>query len=743
MKHRLSKWTAPALIALACGIAGTSYAAPAASGAVAADTVTGVVTSAKGPEAGVWVIAETNDLPTRFIKIVATDDQGRYLLPELAGKVKYKIWVRGYGLVDSQPVESTAGQRVNLTAVVAPNAKAAAEYYPANYWFSMIKAPDNGLFPGTGTKGNGIPASLKSRQQWFAELREECGHCHQVGSKITREIADNTVEGWAERISKARAPGDQAIGNRGTQQGAGMKNVFASLGYNHTINMMTDWTKRIAAGELPKETPPRPVGIERNVVVTVWDWGNGRFVHDTSSTDRRNPTANGYGPVYTSGVFTGALEVIDLKKSEAKEIPYGVAFNQSGQLTGLTDEHDLNMTPHNTMLDAKGRVWASDMGRGGATPVAKPDFCTNPSNKFAKYFPKPGKSAAVAVMHDPKEGDKLTGIPLCYSVHHLGFAPDETLYFTGPGGDAVGWVDVKTWDATHDAEKSQGWCPMVLDTNGDGKIDPNPANWTQPAAINRSAGADYESAGPAAEVKVDGTKDTRILGGQYGMEANTKDGTVWYTQNTSWPSAMIRFTRGNNAPETCISEKYEPPKKASGPDYVAWGMRGASVDTKGIVWVTMANGQMGRFEREKCKVTKGPTATGQQCAEGWSFYDLPGPRLQNIPDMQADWNYLTWVDQFNTSGFGQDVVVTPGTWSDSMLVFQPDTKKVVTMRIPYPMGGFTRGVDGRIDDAKAGWKGRGLWTTYGMIPVWHQEGGEEGAGPEIVHFQVRPDPLAN
>jgi hypothetical protein len=740
MKTRLSKWTAPALIALSCGVVGTSFAAaPAAT--TAADAITGVVTGPKGPEAGVWVIAETTDLPTRLIKIVVTDDQGRYALPELP-KAKYKVWVRGYGLVDSKPVEgATGGQRVNLTAVVAPNAKVAAEYYPANYWFSMIRPPADSEFPGTGAKGNGIPTTVRSKQHWFAEMREECGHCHQVGNKVTREITDNSVEGWAERISKARAPGDQAIGNRGTTAAAGMKNVFSSLGYNVMLNMMADWSKRIAAGELPKETPPRPKGIERNVVLTVWDWGNGRFVHDTSATDRRNPTLNGYGPVYSSGVFTGAYEVLDMKKNEAREIAYGVTLNKAGDLEGMNSEHDINLGPHNTMLDKKGRVWASDRGPAPSKTITKPAFCTDGNiNPYAKYFPKPGGGAAIAVVHDPKLGedpDKLEGVPLCYGVHHLGFAPDETLFFTGPGGDVVGWLDVNKWDATKDAGKSQGWCPMVLDTNGDGKIDPNRANWNQPRAIG--AGTDYESAGKSVTT-VDPSKDTRILGGQYGMEANNKDGSVWYTQNDPYGSPVIRFVRGTNPPETCMTEKFQPPQKANG-DYVAWGARGGSTDTKGIYWSAMANGQVGRFERAKCKTLRGPTATGQHCPEGWSFYDLPGPRVENSGNMQADWNYLTWVDQYNTSGFGDDVVVFPGTWSDSMLVFKPDTKETITMRVPYPMGAYARGVDGRIDDPKAGWKGRGLWTTYGMYTVWHQEGGEEGIGPQIVRFQVRPTPL--
>src|SRR5213076_3300850 len=102
--------------------------------AIDADDIGGVVTSTKGPEAGVWVIAETTDLHTKLAKIVATDDSGRYLVPQLP-KANYRVWVRGYGLVDSSPVQAAPGKLVNLTAVVAPNAHAAAEYYPAIYWF--------------------------------------------------------------------------------------------------------------------------------------------------------------------------------------------------------------------------------------------------------------------------------------------------------------------------------------------------------------------------------------------------------------------------------------------------------------------------------------------------------------------------------------------------------------------------------------------------------------------------------
>src|SRR6185369_3001525 len=103
---------------------------------VGANDLGGIVTSVNGPEAGVWVIAETPDLPTRYAKIVVTDDRGRYLVPDLP-QATYNVWVRGYGLVDSPKVQAGPGRTLDLRAVVAPSPAAAAEYFPAIYWYAM------------------------------------------------------------------------------------------------------------------------------------------------------------------------------------------------------------------------------------------------------------------------------------------------------------------------------------------------------------------------------------------------------------------------------------------------------------------------------------------------------------------------------------------------------------------------------------------------------------------------------
>jgi hypothetical protein len=180
---------------------------PASTVAIDGDSIGGVVTGARGAEAGVWVIAETRDTPTRLIKIVVTDDRGRYLVPGLP-KGNYDVWVRGYGLVDSAKVKSTPGKTVNLKAVPAPDAKAAAAYYPAQYWFALLQMPPRGDFPGTGPQGNGIAPTVKSQAEWIRNVvnTDGCTGCHQLGSKATREIPhslgafDSSEAAWDRRI---------------------------------------------------------------------------------------------------------------------------------------------------------------------------------------------------------------------------------------------------------------------------------------------------------------------------------------------------------------------------------------------------------------------------------------------------------------------------------------------------------------------------------------------------------------
>ena len=178
-----------ASFALAVVVAPASAAEAGQAGVVIdADDIGGVVTGPDGPEAGVWVIAETSDLPTLFNRIVVTDGDGRYVLPDLPGAT-YDVWVRGYGLVDSAKVQATPGTALDLTAVVAPDAAAAAQYYPAGHWLSLIEVPGRDEFPGTGPDGNGISPNVRSQAEWMRTVKSGgCTACHALGNKATREV---------------------------------------------------------------------------------------------------------------------------------------------------------------------------------------------------------------------------------------------------------------------------------------------------------------------------------------------------------------------------------------------------------------------------------------------------------------------------------------------------------------------------------------------------------------------------
>src|SRR3979490_1912061 len=276
--------------------------------------IAGVVTSSKGPEAGVWVIAETKALGTGYRKIVVTDDQGRYLLPDLP-KANYTVWVRGYGLVDSAKIQPARGKPLDLKAVIAPSEKEAAQYYPAAYWYSLLHIPPKSDFPGTGQSGNGISDGIKEQGQWVELVKTDgCESCHQLGDKATREITpslgafDTAAAAWDRRIQSA-------------QVGSQMSTVATRVGRKRALAEFGDWSDRIKAGELPP-APPRPQGIERNVVITQWDWaGPKEYFHDEISVDRRNVTSNPNGLVY--GVHEDSsdfMTVLDPNKNSFTQV---------------------------------------------------------------------------------------------------------------------------------------------------------------------------------------------------------------------------------------------------------------------------------------------------------------------------------------------------------------------------------------------------------------------------------------
>jgi hypothetical protein len=678
--------------------------------AVDPDDIGGVVTSSIGPEGGVWVIAETSDLPTKFVKIVVTDANGRYVIPDLP-KANYSVWVRGYGLVDSPNVQSAPGKALNLTAVIAPSARAAAEYYPAGYWFSLMRIPEKSEFPGNAPGGNGISPNMKTQPEFLRMLKSGgCTACHQLGTKGTREMPTNigtfhnAAAAWERRIQSGQA---------GAQMAGGVNN----MGKDRVYAMFADWTDRIAGGEVP-QAPPRPQGLERNVVITQWDWADPKaYLHDEVSTDRRNPTVNANGLIYGSlELSADYLPVLDPVRHTISRVPLTVRDPNTpptspnmpfpspyfGEEVIWTSKNNV----HNPMFDEKGRVWLTSAVR----PAANPDYCkegsTHPS---AKLHPIENAGRHLAV-YDPKT-KQLTHISTCFGTHHLMFALDanNTLWTSG-GGQVVGWLNTKMFDETKDEVKSQGWTALVLDTNGNGKRD-----------------AHVEPNQP-----LDPAKDKR-LGSAFYAVAPAPDGSIWGSV-LGFPGSVVRLNPGANPPETALAEIYEPPLPGYSP-------RGGDVDRNGVYWTALASGHMASFDRRKCKgKLNGPNATGQHCPEGWTLYPEPLPQLKGVTDPgSAEASYYTWVDWHDTLGLGTNVPINTGNASEGLLVLKDG--KWVVLRVPYPTGFYTKWLDGRIDDAKGGWKGRGAYATISTRTPFHMETGK-GTTSKVMHFQMRPDPLA-
>jgi hypothetical protein len=366
------------------------------------------------------------------------------------------------------------------------------------------------------------------------------------------------------------------------------------------------------------------------------------------------------------------------------------------------------------MFGRDGRLWLAATVRGQDNPA----FCKAGSeHPSAKLFPL-NRSGRQLAMYDPKT-KKLTHIDTCFGTHHLMFAEDanNTLWTSG-GGPVVGWLNTRMFDATGDEQKSQGWTALVLDLNGNGKRD----EYTEP------------------NQPIDPTKDRRITNGLYAVSP-APDGSIWGS-SLGFPGGVVRLTPGAHPPETALAEYFETPYGNPKASVQGFSPRGMDVDRNGVAWVALASGHMASFDRRKCTgPLNGPTATGQHCPEGWTLYTEPLPQLKGVTENgSAEASYYTWVDQFDALGLGRNTPINTGNASEALLALKDG--QFVVMRVPYPTGFYTKWMDGRIDDPKAGWKGRGLWTTVSTRAPFHMETGK-GTTSKVVRFQLRPDPLAD
>ena len=700
------------MVALTTAIPAILHAQQAQSASIDDDDIGGIVTGPNGAEAGVWVIADTTDLPTRYTKSVVTDDQGRYVIPDLP-TANYQVWVRGYGLIDSPRMRAKPGQILNHTAVPAPTERAAAHYYPAIYWYTMMKIPPARDFGGSSD----IPKNI-TQDVWRQRMSNvDCIGCHQIGQESTRTVPaqfgkfDSGEEAWIRRLTAG-------------QSGEMMTNRIAGQLGGVPYKYFGEWTDRVAKGELPKNKPPRPQGVERNIVVTTWDWSApDKYLHDLISSDRRKPTVNAHGKLYGSPEYsTDNMPILDPKTHTMtyfkmpvrdEKMPVSLGPGHAGAIKPTAPSAywgedvlwDTRANNHNAMFDDKGRLWIAANVRG----LANPDFCRKGSeHPSAKVFPLEQSSRQVAML-DPKTM-KYSFLDTCFGTHHpqFGYDADNTLWLSGTG-QVAGWINTKVFDETGDVQKAQGWFPYILDISGNGKLD----EWTEPGKPNEAG------------------KDVRFNpgSGAYAVMPHPTDGSIWYTSGVFGGRAgFLRYD-----PKTKLSEFYAVPKEGI-------GLRGGDIDKDGVLYGSGSAGHLIAFDRRKCKAPLGgPQATGDHCPEGFTLHKYPGPGFEGFENTSAEASYYTWVDHHNAVGLGENVPISIANLQDGFVGLKDG--RMILMRVPYPTGFYAKGLDARIDDPNAGWKGRGLWSASGDRTPWLNELGK-GARPLAVQIQVRPDPLA-
>jgi len=626
-------------------------------------SIGGVVLNANGgmPEAGVWVIAETKALPVPFRKIVVTDDEGRFVVPDLPDAA-YELWVRGYGLKDSARVKASRGERVSLQVSNASSPQEAAKIYPADYWTSLVQVPSK----------EQIPSRFTGVDHWVAAWRSGCNQCHQLGMTVTRRWTD--PEEWDSIFRRNR----------------GMDGTADRLGRELLAKNLADWATRIQAGEVPP-APPRPSGLERNIVVTQWDWGyKDSFIHDLTSTDKRNPTLYPYGKVYAADRSRETLWVLDPMKNTVNAYPLQTRNSQghnpkADYYHDSLSAEDWLASPHNPMLDERGRVWMTTQIRPEG-PDDNPKWARSvirtESNSEAEvnqaYKLLLASRHGLQLGYFDTETKRFVLIDTVYSNHHLQLDRQGRLWSNNPG-DVV----------------SLG----MLDTN---KVNPDDPQATE-------AGAQE------AWMRIDPETGKADKGWGYAVAVNPVDGTIWQSDpETGGPNnKLYKFD-----PKTGRFKDYPLPAPGRVP-------HGIDASTDGTMWFSAGSGHLGRFDPK---------------TEKFTYWELPGPKFKGTGKEtgSTEYPYFLWVDQFNALGLGKDTVIVNGTTSDSLLVFDPRKETFSVLRIPYPIPFYTRGLDGRIDDPKAGWKGRGLWATYSSyLPKF-----TETRMGSVDHIQLRPNPLA-
>ena len=451
--------------------------------------------------------------------------------------------------------------------------------------------------------------------------------------------------------------------------------------------MFADWTDRIDRGEVPP-APPRPQGVERNVVITQWDWADPKaYLHDVVSTDRRNPTLNANGLIYGSlELSADYMPVLDPMRHTISQVKLTVRDPNTpptsptmpapspywGEEAIWTSKNNV----HNPMLDEKGRLWLTSAVR----PAPNPDFCKEgSSHPSAKLYPIANAGRQLAV-YDPAT-KQITHINTCFGTHHLMFAEDanHTLWTSG-GGQVVGWLntqdvrrdgrrgEVAGLDGAHHGHQRQRQARRVCRAEPAGRSREGQA--IRRGVLLRLAGAGWIGLGNGA----------RFPG--RGRAARCLD----------------RIRRRRRSPKS--TSRRSTIRSAAG-----YSPRGGDVDRNGVVLGGAGERSPGQLRSPQ---VQGPAQRSEGNRPALprrldALYGAAAAVQRRHRGGSAEASYYTWVDWHDTLGLGENMPINTGNASEGLLALKDG--KWVVLRIPYPTGFYTKWMDGRIDDREGRMEG--------------------------------------
>ena len=553
-----------------------------------------------GPEAGVWVIAETTDLPTRMIKSVVTDDQGRYVIPDLP-KANYEVWARGYGLVDSRQDHERARQdrqhhrrAARRTRPPRPSIIRRSTGMRCSRFRTRACSPAPGR-TATACHRDEDPGAVArpgqdQRLLWLPPARQQGDAHHPEGTRHLQELGRGL--GAAHPVR----PGDGQHGRRAS----------AAQDTKHAIANFANWTDRIAAGELPFAKPRaaarrraqhrrHPVGLGRSQGLSARPGLDRQAQADRQCLwqDLRRHRGRARNTSRCSIRRTIAPTTVKMPVRDPKWPSTKSDTMAPSPYWGDEAIWDSQTSTHNPMMDEKGDVWFTSR-------VGKPDqpglLQAGIGPSFGEGVPDQGSPTRHLAVYDPKTG-KTKLIRTCFSTHHLVFAEDanNTLWISAGGAaqGVIGWLNRKMYEETGDEAEGPG-------------LDPDRHRHQRQRQARRLCRA--EPAGRSRPRTSASTPASMV-------SASTRPTARSGARCWAIPGYIVRVDPGSDPSKTALAEIYEPPSPGYGP-------RGFDIDRNGVAYVPLSSGHMGAFDRRKCKgPLNGPQAAeGKLCPEGWTLY---------------------------------------------------------------------------------------------------------------------------